>query len=94
MRRLKIEVVTRTIEIDGEQEDRIEPILLTVGLGADEERLLGDAVGSVRLLRVAVPEVVFLERDRCELRIGADSPDRDKLAQAAQTALLERFAYQ
>jgi len=94
VRALEIEIVARAIEIDGEQEDRIERVLLAVGLSADEKRLLGDAVGSVRLLRVAVPEVVFLERDRCELRIGADSPDRDKLAQAAQTALLERFAYQ
>ena len=63
MRRLEVEVVAWAIEVRGEEEDRIEAVLLAVRLRADEDGLLRDAVGCVRLLRVAVPEVVLGEGD-------------------------------
>src|SRR5262249_20766397 len=42
-----------------------------------------------RLLWIAVPELVLPERDRCELRVGADRSRHDKLPDAAQPRLLE-----
>src|SRR5256885_6448340 len=57
-------------------------------LGAHEQRLLGDAVRGVRLLRIAVPEVLLAERNRTELRIGAHRPDDHELLDAADPALL------
>ena len=100
VRRLEVEVVARAVEVRRQQEDRVEAVLLAVGLRADEHRLLRDAVRRVRLLRVAVPEVVLVERHRRELRVGADRPGDDELADAGSRrssstcAPIIRFAYQ
>src|SRR5439155_13547353 len=67
VRRLKVEVVPRTVEVDRDQVDAREPELLTVCLQLDQQRLLGDPVRGVRFLRVALPQVLFAERDRREL---------------------------
>src|SRR5665811_380975 len=45
----------------------------------DEERLLRDAVGGVRLLGIPVPEILLAERDRGELRVGADRTEHHAL---------------
>src|SRR5581483_692551 len=58
-------------------------------LRADQERLLGDAVGRVRLLRVAVPELLLAERWRGELGVRADGPGEDELPDAGRAALLD-----
>ena len=52
----------RAVEIHRQQEDRIEAVLLPVRLRLHQQHLLGQAVRGVGLLRVAVPEVVLLER--------------------------------
>src|SRR5581483_8973513 len=62
VRRLEIEVVARAVEVRRQEIDRVEPVLLAVGLRADEHGLLRHAVRRVRLLGVAVPEVVLRER--------------------------------
>ncbi len=77
----EVEVVSRAVEVDGEEVDAREAVLLPVALEHDEERLLGDAVGGVGLLGVAVPEVVFAEGDRRELGVRADGAELDELAQ-------------
>ena len=87
MRRLQIEVVARAVEIDREQGDGRKPELLPVGLGLHEQHLLRHAIGCVGLLRIAVPEIVFFERNRRELGVGADRPDRDKLTHAGKPSL-------
>ena len=85
MRRLEIEVVARAVQVGREQEDRVHAVLLAVRLRPDEDRLLRDAVRGIRLLRVAVPEVVLAERHRRELRIGADGPGDDELLHLVET---------
>ena len=77
----EVEVVARAVEVDGEEVDAREAVLLPVALEHDEERLLGDAVGGVRLLGVAVPEVVLAERHRRELGVRADGAELDELAE-------------
>src|SRR5438093_12834306 len=56
----RIEVVAGSVEVDGQEEDGVEPVLLAVGLALYEERLLGDAVRRIGLLGIAVPQVLFL----------------------------------
>src|SRR5439155_20966616 len=58
---LEVEIVTRPVEIRGEQVDGVEAVLFPVGLRLHDQHLLGEAVGGVGLIRVAVPEVVFAE---------------------------------
>ena len=89
MRRLQVEVVARPVEVHREQHDAVHPVLLAVRLRLHQHHLLGEAVGGVGLLGIAVPEVVLLERHRRELRVGADGPERDQLGDAGQAALLE-----
>ena len=89
MRIRLVEVVARPVEVRGEQVDGVHPVLLPVGLPADEDGLLGDAVRCVRLLRVAVPEVVLAERHGRELRIRADRAGDDDLLDAGEPRLLE-----
>ena len=69
--------------------DRVEAVLLAVRLAADEQRLLRDPVGSVRLLRVALPESVFLEGHGRVLGIRADGAGDHELSDLVDAALLE-----
>ena len=89
VRRFEVEVVTRSVEVRRQQEDRVEAVLLAIGLRADEDRLLGDAVGRVRLFGIAVPQVGLAERHGGELRIGADGAGDDELADAVFPRELE-----
>ena len=71
--------------------DGVEAVLLAVGLALHEQHLLGEAVGRVRLLGVAVPEVVLAERHRRELRVRADGADLDELLDAGEPGLLHEL---
>jgi len=86
---LEIEVISRSIEVDREEEDPIEAVLFAVALEHDEERFFGDAVGGVGLFGEPVPEVFFLKRDGRKFRIGADGPDLDELFEASQSGLVD-----
>ena len=79
VRVLEVEVVVRAVEVRDHRDARVESVLAPVGVGEHEQHLLRQPVGRVRLLRVAVPEVVLLERDRGELRVGADRAGGDQL---------------
>jgi hypothetical protein len=89
VRRLEVEVVSRAVEVDRQQVDRVDAVLLAVRLRADEQRLLGDAVGRVRLLRVALPEVFLAERHGRELRVRAHRAEQDELGHPVQPRLLD-----
>ena len=58
----RVEVVARAVQVHGDEVDDVEAVLLAVRLALDEQHLLGQPVGRVRLLGVAVPEVVLVER--------------------------------
>ena len=77
-----VEVVPRAVEVDGDEVDAVEAVLLAVGLALDEEHFLGEAVGGVGFLGVAVPEVVFAEGDGGEFGIAADGADGDEFLDA------------
>ena len=79
------------VQVDRDQIDDVEAVLRPIGLALDEQHLLGQAVRGVGLLRVAVPEVVLVERHRRELRVGADRPDRDELVDAGQAGGLHQL---
>ena len=74
------EVVPRVVKVDGEQKDRVEAVLLAIGLGLDEHHLLGQSVRGVGLLMVAVPEIVLTERDGGELGVGANGSQGDEFS--------------
>ena len=86
VRRLQIEVVARPVEVHREQHDAVHAVLLAIGLRLRQHHLLGEAVGRVGLLGVAVPEVVFAERDGRELRVRADRAGRHQLGDAREAA--------
>ncbi len=88
---LRIEVVAGTIEIHRQQEDGIEAVLLAIRLRLHQQHLLGQAIGRVGLFGVAVPQVLFPERHRRELGIGADRPKGDELLDAAEPGLLDQL---
>ena len=69
----------------------IEAVLLAVGLPLDEEHLLREPIRCVGFLRVAVPEVVFVERNRRELRIRADRADADELGNTGEARLFHQL---
>ena len=91
VRRFQVEVVARAVEVHREEHDAVHAVLLAVGLRLDQHHLLGHAVRRVGLFGIAVPEVVFLERHRRELGVGADRAQRDQLGDAGQAALLEQL---
>ena len=79
VRSLQVEVVARAIQVDGQRVDGVEAILGAVSLGLDEQHLLCQAVGGVGLLRVAFPQMFFLEGQGGDLGVGADRAHRDEL---------------
>ena len=89
VRRVQIEVVARPVQVHRKQHDAVEAVLLAIPHRLHDHHLLRDAVGRVGLFRVAVPDVVFLERNRRELRVRADRAGRDQLPDLGQAALLE-----
>ncbi len=90
-RALRVEVVARAVEVHREEHHGVEAVLLPVGLALHEQHLLGEAVGRVGLLRVAVPEVLLAERHRAVLGVGADGAERDQLLEAHLPAHLEEL---
>src|SRR6185295_14725429 len=62
MRAGRIEVVTRAVQVRGQQEDRIEAVLLPVTLRLHQHHLLRQSVGRVGLFRITVPQILFAER--------------------------------
>ncbi len=77
-----MEIVARAVEIDRQQIDRIEAVLLAIGLAHDQQGFFGDAVGGVGFFGVAVPQFGFAEGDGREFRIGADRSDLDEFLDA------------
>ncbi len=90
VRRLRIEVVVRPVEVHRQQVNGVEVVLLPVGLPLHQQHLLRDAVGRIGLLGIAVPQVAFHERHRRQLRIGADGADADELLDAGAARVLQR----
>ena len=82
MRYLRVEVIAWAVQIDREEEDGSKTVLLAVRLPLDQQHLLREAVRRVGFLGIAVPEIILLERNRGELRIGAHRPNRDELFDA------------
>ncbi len=72
---MQIEIIARAVEIHRQQIDRVEAVLLAIGLAHDQQRFLGDAVGGVGLFGISVPQFGFVEGDGREFRIGADGAD-------------------
>lgn len=58
-----VKIIAWAIKIDGHEKYRIEPILLSVSLGLNEEHLFGQAVRSIGFFRVAILEVFFFKGD-------------------------------
>ena len=87
----RVEVVARAVQVGRQQVDGVEAVLLAVRLRLDQQHLLGQAVRRVGLLGIARPQVVFAERHRGELGIGADRADRDELLHAGQPRLLHQL---
>src|SRR3954467_8374638 len=71
VRGLEVEIVPGPVQVDGQHVDGIHPVLGAVGLALHQQHLLGQAVGRVGLLRVAVPDVVLAKRRRGVLRVRA-----------------------
>ena len=88
VRALGVEVIARPVEIHHEQVDRVEPILGTIRLPLDQHHLLGQAVGTVGGLRIAVPQLVLAERHPRVLGIRAHRAHRHELAHAGPVSVL------
>ena len=91
MRASGIDGVARPVQVDRKQVDGRKTILLAIGLRLDEQHLLGETVGGVGLLRVAVPQVVFAERHRRVLWVGAHGADGDELLHPDAARLLHEL---
>jgi hypothetical protein len=91
MRAVQVEVVVGAIQVDRQQVDGVHAVLGPVGLGLDQQHLLGQPVGGVGLLRVAVPQRVLGEGHGRELGIGADRARHHHLGHAGDPAGLQQL---
>src|SRR5262249_38389102 len=69
----------------------IEPVLLPVRLRLDEQHFFCKAIRSIRFLRIAVPQVFFLEWDGRQLRVCADRTDGHELLDAVPSAVFHEL---
>ncbi len=65
--------------------------MIAIRLRLHQQHLLGQPVGRVGLLGVAVPQIVLAERHRRELRIRADGAGRDQFLQADAAAFFDEL---
>ena len=91
MRTLGIEVVARAVEVHRDQIDGVEAVLVAIRLALHQQHLLGEAVRSVGLFRIAIPEVFLAERHRRELGIRADGAHRQELGHAGLPSALDQL---
>ena len=77
-----VELVARAVEVGRHQVDGALAVLVPVGLELGQLGELGHAVRGVRLLGVALPQRVLVERHRGELRVRADRADHHRLGDA------------
>src|SRR5688500_8548849 len=90
-----MEVVSRAIQVDRQQENRVVAVLLPVGLRLHQKHLLRKTVRRVGLLRITTPQVVLAEWNGRELRIGAHRTDSDKFGNAGAPRSIEQlYAHQ
>ena len=73
---LRLEIVSRTVHVHRQQRDGIEAVLGAIRGALHDQHLLGQTVGRVGFLGIAVPQVGFLEGYRGMFRVGADRADR------------------
>ena len=86
-----IEVVAGSVEVDGQEVHDVEAVLLPIGLALHEQHLLGEAVGGVRFLRVAGPDLVLPERHGRELGVRADRAHGQDLLHTGEAAFLDEL---
>ncbi len=91
MRSVQIEVVPRPIKIHGKQVNSVEPVLRPIRLCLDEHHLFRQAIRSVCLLRVAVPQLLLLERHRGKLGISANRSYCDELFNAELSGIFHHL---
>src|SRR5678815_2602743 len=92
MRGLGIKIISRAIKIDGQQEDRVHPILLPVRLRLHQHHFLGETVRCISLLRKAIPQIIFAKRNWRELRIRANGTNSDELGKIALASLFHKLS--
>ena len=81
--------VARPVQVHGEQMNHVEAIFLTVGLPLHQQHLLREPIRSIRLLGIAVPEMLLPERDRSRLGIRADRAHADVFLDARAACVLQ-----
>ena len=91
MRSLQVEIITRTVEIHRQKINRIEPILLTVSLRLHKHHFLGETIRRIRLFRISIPQIIFLERHRRKFGIGAHCACRNELTHTMFVCLMHEF---
>ncbi len=87
----RVEVITRTIKVHRQQEDRVVPILLAVSLRLHQQHFLCQPVRRIGLFGVTVPQVFLFKRDRGVLGIGADRADGDEFAHALLPGVVDQL---
>ncbi len=91
MRRRRIEVIARAVQIHRQQEDRVEAVLLAVRLRLHQHHLLGKTVRRVGLFRISVPQFFFSKWNRRVLRIRADRAQRNEFLHAALASFFDQL---
>ena len=86
-----VEVVTGAIKIHWQQKNRIEAVLLAIGLGLYKQHLFCETVGGVGFFRITIPEALLLEWKRRVFWVGADRADGDKLRNAVTPAVFHHL---
>src|SRR5439155_1872913 len=81
----------RAVKIYRQQIDGVHSVLPAVGLTLHQQRLLGDPVRRIGLLRISVPERFFAERYGRELGVGARSSRHDELLHAVAPRVFDRL---
>ena len=79
---LRVEVVSRAVKVHRQKVYGVVIILIPVGLGLHQQHLFSQTVGSVSLLRIALPEIFFLEGNRGDFGVGAHRADGYELTDA------------
>ena len=89
---LQVKVITRAVKVNRKKVNTIQAILPAICLQHHEQSLFSNAIGSIGLFRITVPEVFFLERwHGCKFRVCIDSTNLNELLDSARSCSLNQM---
>ena len=88
---MKVEIISRPIQIGGHECNGIEPVLTPVSLAHLQARYLGNGIPLVGRLQRAGQQIVFFDGLRCQLGVYAAGAQEDEFVDSSPVGRIDHI---